>query len=149
MELKVDENLMFYLGHVMKLFGVMMTRQFEEADVEISFHDWIKLFIIKEKEHVIQKDIAEVSGIHKTTLTRSIDFLESENYVIRQQDEHDKRQNKLILTEKGEIIVKKYKHILIDIQSTMLKGITEDELTNTKMVLNKILINFQSDCCKE
>lgn len=49
-----------------------------------------------------QLDVVKAMKLDKTTLAKSLTVLESKGYIRRMQDTHDRRKNRLQVTEEGE-----------------------------------------------
>jgi MarR family transcriptional regulator for hemolysin len=84
--------------------------------------------ISQKKEEVIQRDMAEMIGKDKSTILRLIDSLETKGLVRRAVDTKDRRKNYLMVTKKGEEIIKQYEHILKLIIEDLQQGLTVSEL---------------------
>ncbi len=84
--------------------------------------------ISQNKEEVIQKDMADLIGKDKSTILRLIDSLESKELVRRVADTKDKRKNYLMVTKKGEALIKQYENIFSAIFEELQQGLNESEL---------------------
>lgn len=63
---------------------------------------WIALSVIREKEGVGIKKIAEVLGVSSSAATQLVDDLEDNKFVIRETSKDDKRVLVISLTEKAQ-----------------------------------------------
>ena len=84
--------------------------------------------ISKNKEEVIQKDMADLIGKDKSTILRLIDSLEKKELVRRVTDTKDRRKNYLMVTKKGEELIKQYENIFSALFEEIQQGINESEL---------------------
>jgi MarR family transcriptional regulator for hemolysin len=84
--------------------------------------------ISQNKEEVIQKDMADLIGKDKSTILRLIDSLESKELVRRVADTKDRRKNYLMVTKKGEELIKQYENIFSAIFEELQQGLNESEL---------------------
>ena len=84
--------------------------------------------ISEKKEEVIQKDMADLIGKDKSTILRLIDSLESKELVRRVSDTKDRRKNYLMVTKKGEELIKQYENIFSAIFEELQQGLNESEL---------------------
>ena len=121
---------------------------------------------IKFKQHQLQKGqfifltrICEEPGISliqlsillrvdKTTTTKAVQKLISEGYLIKQNDDLDKRMYKLFPTEKSlnvyrAVIEEENKHIAI-----CFKDFTEDEKNQVYQIVKKMKENMESNWCE-
>ena len=84
--------------------------------------------ISEKKEEVIQKDMADLIGKDKSTILRLIDSLETKELVRRVADTKDRRKNYLMVTKKGEELIKQYENIFSAIFEELQQGLNESEL---------------------
>ena len=84
--------------------------------------------ISQNKEEVIQKDMADLIGKDKSTILRLIDSLETKELVRRVAGKKDKRKNYLMVTKKGEELIKQYENIFSAIFEELQQGLNESEL---------------------
>lgn len=84
--------------------------------------------ISQNKEEVIQKDMADMLGKDKSTILRLIDSLETKELVRRVADTKDRRKNYLMVTKKGDEMIKQYEQIFSAIFDQLQQGLNESEL---------------------
>ena len=84
--------------------------------------------ISQKKEEVIQKDMADMMGKDKSTILRLIDTLETKGLVRRVADTIDRRKNYLMVTKKGEELIKQYEKIFSAMFEELQQGLNESEL---------------------
>jgi DNA-binding MarR family transcriptional regulator len=94
------------------------------------------------QDGVRQQDLAVSTIKDKGTITRTLNFLEQENLVVRVTDRSDKRNKRIYLTHKG----KELEHQLLPYtQRAMVgatSGISQEELCICKDVLVKLYKNL-------
>lgn len=92
---------LFYL-----IFQIGQQRQSAlEADLAplgLNFPKWRSLAFIQRLGSCSMKTLARLSGVHRTTLTRSIDRLVEDGLVIRTASDADRRKVLLELTDAGQ-----------------------------------------------
>ncbi|MHC8380472.1 MarR family winged helix-turn-helix transcriptional regulator [Pseudomonas sp. LB3P14] len=72
-------------------------------------------------------------------MTRMLDRLDQKNLLTRQRHETDRRQFRLILTEKGESLAVRLKQISADTMNELLGVLDPIELTNLERILRKVI----------
>ena len=132
-------------GHVIleDMFHAIRKRIKNKAEIQLKItREQFKLLhaINHNKEEVIQKDMADMVGKDKSTILRLIDTLEKKELVRRVVDSKDRRKNYLMVTKKGEEIIKQYKHILKVMIEEMQQGLNESELKT----FYKVAAHFKS-----
>jgi DNA-binding MarR family transcriptional regulator len=137
---------MLEIGRTFKSFHHVLSNLFNEEKSDLPFEQYIMLLVLKEKGEKIQKELAFSSGIHKATITRTIDVLESYGYVIRTQDKTDRRQNVIELTAEGNEVAKKYLDLIKKAEKEITDGIGNSEIHQCLTVLDKIWQNCEKKC---
>ncbi len=84
--------------------------------------------ISEKKEEVIQKDMADLICKNKSTILRLIDSLETKELVRRVAGTKDRRKNYLMVTKKGEELIKQYENIFSAMFEELQQGLNESEL---------------------
>lgn len=104
---------------------------------EISINHIPILLKLLNHEYIYQKDISHDLQMDNGLLTRNLRKLEDLGYILRIEDNDNRRQNKISLTSKGKILAEKIKNesnqrdkIIIDNTS-----ITREELINILLEL--------------
>lgn len=88
----ISKSQTFYLNHKLCEFGINYTQ-------------FSLLFEISHQIHINQERIANRCNINKGAVARSIKKLEEKELVVREIDAENRRQNKVSITKKGEIIL--------------------------------------------
>ncbi len=102
---------------------------------------YIFLYCISESEGITQKELSELINIDKATTAKAIKKLEEEKYIRRQQDENDKRNLKIYLTEKGQEFIPILKNELKEITEILSKGMSKEEILLADSLLERMLKN--------
>lgn len=111
---------------------------------ELSFYDIAieqraTLEIIKYEPSVNQTKIAQLLGKDKTTISRSLNSLEKKELITRQSDIHnDKRNNKIKLTKKGEMILENTLSNVKDFRQSLSSKISDEEQKLFFEILDKL-----------
>jgi len=133
------------LGHVIleDMFHAIRKRIRNQAEIQLKItREQFKLLhaISQKKEEVIQKDMADIIGKDKSTILRLIDSLETKELVRRVADTKDRRRNYLMVTEKGEELIKQYGNIFSVMFEELHQGLDESEL----ITFYKVAAHFKS-----
>jgi DNA-binding MarR family transcriptional regulator len=79
----------------------------------------------------------------KSIILRQINVLIDKNYIKRTQNEQDKRKKTLILTDEGFKTLEQAQNLVQNVLDELLVGISEDELSVFRHVLEKIQENSE------
>ena len=90
-------------------------------------------------------EIATVSMVDRSLVSREIAALERGGYVAREDTGNKRSYNaRITLTEKGVELAQRITHEAINVQSKVDEGITEEELSGFYSTLEKLYENFLS-----
>ena len=102
------------------------------------------LFLHQDKELDIASEIVENLMISKSHVSYTVEKLKNKGYIIKVQDEKDKKKFHLKLTEKADNILKIIKSEQNKLNDISFKDITENEKKQFIQTFNKILNNTKN-----
>ncbi|MFA5524680.1 MAG: MarR family transcriptional regulator [Tissierellales bacterium] len=97
-----------------------------------------------EGDALTQSELAKLMEVGKVTVGGLIDRLEANGLVIRAQDPNDRRSRRISVSPKGKQLVEDMRFIAMDINSSSLKGVTEEQLQVLIDVLQTMKKNLSS-----
>jgi DNA-binding MarR family transcriptional regulator len=103
---------------------------------------WRALLIIDRLSPCTMNDLARVSAIERTTLTRTIDHLVAEGLASRATPPEDRRQVRISLTPAGIAALDDGKRIIYASQHAAVEGIDPERVRDATRVLQSILANL-------
>ncbi len=114
-------------------------------DMPTKSQAWILHFLYENKDKKIyQKDIEKHFDIRGATVTDILRALENKGYIIRQNDDSDKRLKNIVLTDMAVIhIQQKYKKMQ-QFKYDLLEGITIEEQQVLLNIVQKIKNNLKN-----
>ena len=123
--------------------GTNLQRIFKSYGFDITVEQWMILLVLWKQNGQTQKEIANIIGKDKGTISPQLDGLEKRDLIMRFQDKNDKRRNVVCLTQKGKDLEKE----LIPLGFANIKiaqyGIPEEDLKTCMEVLRKVCRNFK------
>jgi len=122
----------------------LMDRKFKEKQMNISMDQYVVLVHLWKKDGLKQQELANFSGKDKTTLTRGLHSLEKHNWVVRVQDQLDKRIKRIFLTSKGKELEEVMLSNMEEVMTEIVKGIDPEKLNICKEVLQKMHTNMEN-----
>ena len=135
-EIAVELNL---TGCKLKQFLAAKLRQ---MDVPLTPEQFMLIDLLWNEGEMTQQQLADQMQKDKNSVTKLVDAIERKGFVIRKQNEHDRRANTLVLTEKANQLKPGAKQKGISILDQMLEGISEEELRNFLVTLGKLNRNM-------
>ena len=138
----LESSLGPYIGRASRVLEKRINHNFARAGYEISMDHWILLFHLWVKDGQNQKALCDYAGRNKTMITRSIDSLEKQNFVLRVPDSKDRRNKLIYLTHKGKELRIELERIMLESMEEATHGVEEAELETCKRVLDKVFGNL-------
>lgn len=135
----LDESLGFIINRTNQKLSNYLTRKFKPYD--ITPEQWGVLNRLWEKDGISQKEISEITIKDQTTLTRILDKLETKGLIKRQTSPDDRRSFLIFLTDAGRSIEDILVPIAYEALDDALQGLSEEEIKQLKVLLNKIFVN--------
>jgi len=87
---------------------------------------------------ISQSNLAKKLSIDISTLSRNLDRLIQLNLIYKQSSSIDKRSFKILLTEKGDILYKKFNFIINDRLASSYNKLELNEQESLEEILNKL-----------
>jgi DNA-binding MarR family transcriptional regulator len=107
-------------------------------DVPLTPEQFMLIDLLWNEGEMTQQQLADQMQKDKNSVTKLVDAIERKGFVIRKQNEHDRRANTLVLTEKANQLKPGAKQKGISILDQMLEGISEEELRSFLVTLHKL-----------
>ncbi|MGQ8337017.1 MarR family winged helix-turn-helix transcriptional regulator [Sunxiuqinia sp. A32] len=143
--MQLEKPLGYLLGKTLRIYKNRLTSNLREADIEISFQEFIILHKINEKYDLTQQDLANHFQKDKSFILRLINNLIEKRFVVRLPDNEDKRKKNLIMTQKGIEVLEQTKEVVNNLSDELLSGISNEDLYTFQKVLKKIEENSGLD----
>ena len=119
----------------------LLEKQVSKGSLHCSQHRML-LHIYKCSEPPTQKELAQFFEISYAAVAVMLKKLEGAGYVKRAVQENDMRCNRVILTEKGEKILKDTKVLVDQVDSNMFKDFSLEEFASFYKCLEKMQKNL-------
>jgi len=99
---------------------------------------------------IYQKDIEEVFSVRRSTVSRVVTLMEQKGLIVRESVDGDARLKRLVLTDKAWEIHRTIESELSAVESEIVAGISEEEMTVFMNVVQKMMNNLGEDgaCCR-
>jgi len=93
-------------------------------------------------EHVTKKDIAERFQVAMPTITKTIERLEANGFVVTLQDDQDKRKQRVNLTDHGRKVEEELITFKKSYADQVFKDISQEDQDHLERILSKIKENM-------
>ena len=140
----------------------------EMKESRITGHQMGYIVHIQKNPGASQEDISAFFRLNKGTVAKGIKRLLDDGYILRKQNENDKRAYRLYLTDMGEKLFAESERSIVEFNNILTAGMTEDEVSLFRELLTKATNNVidaageykedlmrpgpppgAPDCCKE
>lgn len=101
------------------------------------------LFVLWQEDNLPIHQLSERTSLRKTTLTSMLDRMENKGYLRRVFDPSDRRQVRLVLTEKAAAMRDRYESVSDQMKEIFYKDFSEEEITRFDDTLSKVLKNLK------
>lgn len=142
-EYDIDVVFTILNGKVSMAIKRKLYRDFRKAGLEFTPEQWTVLFCLWNKDGVTQQELCNITFKDKPSMTRLIDNLEKQNYVVRVADASDRRTNLIYLTKNARDLKSKANETVLKAMSEALEGVDMKDFETARKVLNKVFENLK------
>ena len=125
-------------------FRQFIQAKFKANSIDLTFEMLQVLGCLWRKEGINQQEIADLTIKDKASMTYLIDNITRRGLVFRQEDEHDRRNKLIFLTEEGKALKQRIQPWIEEMYSIAGKNITIDALNDMISQLEVIRDNVNA-----
>ncbi len=129
------------MDKVGRMFQAELQAELQHLDIERSFYP---LMLIEAGNGITQQELADKLFCDKVQVVRIIDYLSSNGYVERVQNQTDKRKYELTITEKARLVLPDIKKAISNTSSIAMKGLSENQVSQLYSMVSLIESNLIS-----
>ena len=147
-----EEKIGFEIRRLDHMLGRNMQAHVRAAGIDevTLMHGWIIRYLYTNQDKdVFQKDIEQYFSIGRSTVTNIIQLMERKGYIARESVEHDARLKKVVLTEKGIRNQEMLEDLVESLDTRLVDGITDEELSVFYSVSEKLKMNLTKQICSD
>ena len=138
-------NVIFYsLDKAIRQYRKMAQANIDRAGIAITIDQWLVLRVIQEHDDLTQTDIAERVFKDQASVARIISLLTGRGLLAAVPLPSDGRRSQLRVTEEGERVLEAVQPVVLSNRAVALKGLSEDDLTVLRGLLDRIYANCSS-----
>ncbi|MFK5973147.1 MAG: MarR family transcriptional regulator [Flavobacteriaceae bacterium] len=130
------------LGKTEKVVGYYLQEAFHSANLDLTKEQMIVLIKLHLKDGLNQNELAMLTYRDKSSLARLLSKMERKNYIVRKQNNEDKRINEIFLTDDGRSIFKRSKLVVEGLRAIMEEDISEVDKQRVIQILKKVQFNL-------
>ena len=133
-----------YIDRTYKVVRQDLIGRFKQADVDITPEQWVILSKLREGK-MNQTDLANGSFKDKHTISRILDLLVKKGFVVRENDERDRRKYLIALTSKGEDVIQRAEPLVFESREKGWQNLEEEEYQQLITLLDKVFNNYSQE----
>ncbi|MEF2966263.1 MarR family transcriptional regulator [Paenibacillus sp. M1] len=131
------------IGMIARALDSISNIEFKEYD--LTKGQYLYLVRICENPGIIQEKLAEMIKVDRTTAARAIKKLETNGFIEKKEDEHNRKIKKLFPTEKGKDVFPFIKRENDHSDRVALAGFSEGEAETLYHLLQRVRKNIEID----
>jgi DNA-binding MarR family transcriptional regulator len=139
----IDELLAFWVYRMQTQGSALLWRRIRLAGHDITPEQFGVLARLKEQEGINQSQLGEKMFKDRHNLTRILNLLEKRGCIERRPDSADKRIFRIFLTQNGRDLQERLTPIVSRHLDQLLHGLTFEELTSMRRILERIVRNIE------
>jgi DNA-binding MarR family transcriptional regulator len=142
--MKIPSKTVFYtIEKTIKSYRKFASQNFLKVVDDITIDQILILQYLNAFPDLNQKEIADLVFKDNASLTRMIDLMVNKQFLKRSMNTEDRRRFKIEITPNGKEVLNKLEPLIGENRKKAFSGITDEELIQLDITLNKILSNFK------
>jgi len=113
----------------------------ELAPLDLSAAQWLVILLVGKSATSSATGLCEVLAYDPGAMTRLLDRLEQKDILKRVRSPDDRRTIQLELTESGRALYPKIVSAMVDVNNSLLRGFSRDEVSQFESYLRRMLAN--------
>lgn len=141
-----DRKLGFEIHRTSRIVKRYMDKDTSKSYVEniTGTHGWVIGYLYNNRHRdIFQKDFEKEFDIRRSTASKILSLMESNDLIVRESVSYDARLKRIILTEKALEVQSVVEKAFGKMEGKIKEGITEEELTVFFRVLDKVNNNME------
>ncbi len=134
----------FYISQIKQIQGRIFEKLLKADEIEdLNGAQGRILFVLWQEDHLPIRELSRLTSLAKTTLTSMLDRMEGIGYLKRVLDPDDRRQIRIVLTEKATSMRDRYQFVSIQMNDIFYKGFSDEEIAHFDHTLAIVLKNLK------
>ena len=136
----------FLISQVKQVQGRVFDAMLQEAGIEeFNGAQGRILYILWQEDNLPIVELSRRTGLAKTTLTGMLDRMEEKGILERRFDKKDRRQVRIVLSDKARELNDKYNQVSDAMIERFYRGFTDSEIKQFEETLERILRNLTQE----
>lgn len=136
----------FLIGQIKQIQGRVFDKLLQQAGIEeFNGAQGRILYVLWQQDNLAIIELSQRTGLAKTTLTSMLDRMEERGFLVRKIDSQDRRQFRIVLTEKSKKLNEKYNQVSDRMSELFYQGFEDQEIILFEERLQRILKNLKEE----
>lgn len=136
-----SQTVFYTIEKAIKEYRRFAQKNLNEKIENITIDQALLLIFLNNHPELSQNEIGELVFKDNASVTRMIELMAKKDYLKRSVNKDDRRKYNFSITDKGQKILNNLSTIISSNRKSALDGITDNEITQLKNTLNKIINN--------
>jgi len=132
----LDDHLFFLFTQVVGHRDSVIGQRLQHLDISAS--KWRVLGTLQSRNMLMMSELAEMTAIDRTTLTRMLNQMQGNGLVLRTPDVDDKRAIMVTLTRRGQNLFLKANQIVEQINDEITQDISDAEIPKLRELMQRL-----------
>lgn len=133
----------FLISQIKQIQGRVFDSLLQEAGIEeFNGAQGRILYVLWQEDNLPIIELSKKTGLAKTTLTSMLDRMEEREFLKRVPDSQDRRQLRIVLTDKARTLNNSYNEVSGEMSRIFYEGFSDEEIERFEKYLDKILQNL-------
>ncbi len=142
-ESRLQDVLFYSLESATKTYRRFAQARLHEAGVDITVDQWLVVKTIHESPDITLQKVGIAVFKDFASITRIVQLLERDGLLRRKPHPTDGRRSRLVLTKRGESVIRTVEPIAQAYRKRALEGIDADEAGRLRQLLKRIVENCE------
>ncbi len=140
---KLNEIVFYNIDKAIRTYRVYAQKQLKQKGYNITIDQWLIIKSIQENPDISQQDLGALVFKDNASVTRMVELLVKNKYLVRKPYASDRRRVKLVVTKACAKIVEDMHVVVIQNRKKALQSIGPKELEVLNKTLGQIIANCQ------
>lgn len=137
-------TVLYTIEQTIKEYRKICQKNIQKIVSDITVDQCLVLIILNDNSNISQIEMARLIFKDNASVTRIIELMVKKDYLLREENELDKRKSKLVITEKGLHTIDLLTSVFNLNRKTALDGLSAEEIEQLDRILHKIILNCKT-----
>jgi len=139
-----SQSLGFLAGLVSRLLNNRLSTRLKEVGIKMTAEQWGALIVLAKDGPMSQRKLGQQLFLEKSSVSRLIDGLEKQGWILRGKDPEDSRKKVVSITSAVQELMQKGAPIARTVLDEAQRGMDEDELLVLERLLSHSIANLRN-----